>query len=81
MLEFTDISGPGAVSYTHLDVYKRQDNDTVLYTSQDIHYNEKLMYFGVDVTGQNEIRVEVSLVTDNEWDDPIILIDGLSLYK
>ena len=57
------------------------DNDTVLYTSQDIHYNEKLMYFGVDVTGQNEIRVEVSLVTDNEWDDPIILIDGLSLYK
>jgi hypothetical protein len=25
--------------------------------------------------------VEVSLVTDNEWDDPIILIDGLSLYK
>ena len=48
------------------------------YTSQDIHYNEKLMHFGVDVTGQNEIRVEVSLVTDNEWDDPIILIDGLS---
>ena len=39
------------------------------------------MHFGVDVTGQNEIRVEVSLVTDNEWDDPIILIDGLSLYK
>ena len=57
------------------------DNDTVLYTSQDIHYNEKLMHFGVDVTGQNEIRVEVSLVTDNEWDDPIILIDSLSLYK
>ena len=42
------------------------DNDTVLYTSQDIHYNEKLMHFGVDVTGQeNGIRVEVSLVTDN----------------
>ena len=57
------------------------DNDTVLYTSQDIHYNEKLIHFGVDVTGQNAIRVEVSLVTDNEWDDPIILMDGLSLYK
>lgn len=57
------------------------DNDTVLYTSQDIHYNEKIMYFGVDVTGQNEVRVEVSLITDNFYDDPIILIDGLSLYK
>ena len=57
------------------------DEDQVLYTSQDIHYNEKLIHFGVDVTGQNAIRVEVSLVTDNEWDDPIILMDGLSLYK
>lgn len=57
------------------------DNDTVLYTSQDIHYNEKIMYFGVDVSGQNQIRVELSLVTDNFYDDPIILMDGLALYK
>ena len=57
------------------------DNDVVLYTSPDIHYNEKIMYFGADVSGQNQVRVEVSLVTDNEWDDPIILMDKLSLYK
>ena len=57
------------------------DNDTVLYTSPDIHYNEKLIPFGVDVTGQNQIRVEVSLIKDNEYTDPIIMLDGLSLYK
>lgn len=57
------------------------DNDTVLYTSPDIHYNEKAIPFGVDVSGQNEVRVEVSLSTDNGWDEPIILMDGLSLYK
>lgn len=57
------------------------DNDQVLYTSKDIHYNEKAFYFGVDVTGQNQVRVEVSLTVDNDWDEPVILIDGLSLYK
>lgn len=57
------------------------DNDVVLYTSPDIHYNEKNVHFGADVSGQNQIRVEVSLVTDNEWDEPIILIDKLALYK
>lgn len=57
------------------------DNDTVLYSSPDIHYNEKNVYFGVDVSDQNQIRVEVSLIKDNEWDDPIILLDKLALYK
>ena len=57
------------------------DEDQVLYTSQDIHHNEKNVYFGVDVSGQKQIRVEVSLIKDNEWDDPVILFDGLSLYK
>ena len=57
------------------------DDDQVLYTSPDIHYNEKNVYFGVDVSGQKQIRVEVSLLKDNEWDDPVILFDGLSLYK
>ena len=57
------------------------DNDQVLYTSKDIHYNEKAFYFGADVTGQNQIRVEVSLTVDNDWDEPVILMDGLSLYK
>lgn len=57
------------------------DNDQVLYTSPDIHYNEKTIYFGVDVTGQNQVRAEISLTVDNDWSDPIILFDGLSLYK
>lgn len=57
------------------------DNNVVLYTSPDIHYNEKTTYFGVDVSGQNQIRVEVSLVTDNHWDEPILLMDNLALYK
>ena len=57
------------------------DEDQILYTSQDIHHNEKNVYFGVDVSGQKQIRVEVSLIKDNEWDDPVILFDGLSLYK
>ena len=57
------------------------DDDQILYTSPDIHYNEKNIYFGVDVSGQKQIRVEVSLLKDNEWDDPVILFDGLSLYK
>lgn len=57
------------------------DNDTVLYTSPDIHYNEKTIYFGADVSGQNTVRVEVSLVTDNFYDDPVILMDGLAVYK
>ena len=57
------------------------DNDTVLYTSPDIHYNEKNLYFGVDVSGQSQIRVELSLVKDNEWDEPVILLDKLALYK
>ena len=57
------------------------DEDQILYTSQDIHHNEKNVYFGVDVSGQKQIRVEVSLLKDNEWDDPVILFDGLSLYK
>lgn len=57
------------------------DNDEVLYTSQDIHYNEKVMQFGVDISGQNQIRVEISLVTDNYYSDPIILMDKLAVYK
>ena len=57
------------------------DNDQILYTSPDIHYSEKTIYFGVDVTGQNQVRVEVSLVKDNEWDDPVIMFDGLALYR
>lgn len=57
------------------------DDNAVLYTSPDIHYNEKTMYFGVDVTGQKQIRVEVSLIADNHWDEPIILMDNLALYK
>lgn len=57
------------------------DDDKVLYTSPDIHYNEKTVYFGVDVSGQNQVRVEVSLITDNGYTDPIILMDGLALYK
>lgn len=57
------------------------DNDTVLYTSPDIHYNENEFCFGVDVSGQNQIRVELSLVNNNDWDDPVILMDNLSLYK
>ena len=50
------------------------DEDQVLYTSQDIHHNEKNVYFGVDVSGQKQIRVEVSLIKDNEWDDPVIYL-------
>lgn len=57
------------------------DNDTVLYTSPDIHYNEKTIYFGADITGQDTVRVEVSLVTDNFYDNPVILMDGLAVYK
>lgn len=57
------------------------DNDQVLYTSGDIHYNEKVTYFGVDVSGQNQVRVEVSLSKDNDYDDPVILLNGLTLYK
>lgn len=57
------------------------DNDQVLYTSSDIHHNEKVTYFGVDVSGQNQIRVEVSLSKDNGYDDPVILFNGLALYK
>lgn len=57
------------------------DNDQVLYTSPDIHHNEKIVHFGVDVSGQNQVRAEVSLITDNQWDEPVILMDGLSLYK
>lgn len=57
------------------------DNDQVLYTSRDIHYNEKIQPFGVDVTGQQQLRIEVSMITENFYDDPIILFDKLSLYK
>ena len=57
------------------------DNDTVLYSSQDIHYNEKIMHFGVDVSGRNQVRVEISLITDTFYDDPIILVNNLALYK
>ncbi|MGN0373057.1 MAG: NPCBM/NEW2 domain-containing protein [Enterocloster sp.] len=57
------------------------DENQVLYTSPDIHYNEKAMTFGVDISGQNQIRVEVSLVKDNEWDDPVILLKDLALYR
>lgn len=57
------------------------DNDTVLYTSQDIHYDEKPISFAADVTGQTQIRVKFTLAKDNNWDKPILLIDNLSLYK
>lgn len=57
------------------------DDGQVLYTSPDIHYNEKNKTFGVDISGQNTIRVEVSLVKDNGWDEPQIFFDGLALYK
>lgn len=57
------------------------DNDQVLYTSPDIHYDEKPIPFAVDVTGHTQIRVEFSLVKDNNWDKPVLLIDSLSLYK
>ncbi len=57
------------------------DNDQVLYTSPDIHYNEKNNVFGVDVSGQSAVRVEVSLAVDNNWDEPQLLFDGLALYK
>ena len=50
-------------------------------SSPDIHYNEKTIYFGADITGQDTVRVEVSLVTDNFYDDPVILMDGLAVYK
>lgn len=57
------------------------DNDQVLYTSPDIHYDELPITFAVDVEGQNQVRVEFSLVKDNGWDDPVILINNLALYK
>lgn len=57
------------------------DNDQVLYTSPDIHYNEKPIPFAVDVSGQNRVKVEFSLVKDNEWDVPVLLIKQLCLYK
>ena len=57
------------------------DDSKVLYESPYIHYNEKISYFGVDVTGQNKVRVEIVPEKSGQWDQPIILIDGLSLYK
>ena len=57
------------------------DNDQVLYTSQDIHYNEKPIPFAVDVTGQTEVEVKFELTIDNHWDTPVLLIDQLSLYR
>ena len=58
-------------------MYKRQ----VLYTSPDIHYDELPVSFAVDVEGQNQVRVEFSLVKDNGWDDPVILINNLAFYR
>ncbi len=57
------------------------DDSKVLYETPYIHYNEKVSYFGVDVTGQNKVRVELVPEKSGQWDQPIILIDGLSLYK
>ena len=56
------------------------DNDQVLYTSQDIHYNEKPLSFAVDVSSQTQVKVEFSLTIDNEWDIPVLLVNQLSLY-
>ena len=56
------------------------DNDQVLYTSQDIHYNEKPLSFAVDVSGQTQVKVEFSLTIDNNWDVPVLLVNQLSLY-
>lgn len=57
------------------------DEGKVLYSSPDIHYDEKPIPFAVDVTGQNEIKVEFSLVKDNGWDTPTLMINQLSLYQ
>ena len=54
------------------------DNDQVLYTSQDIHYNEKPLSFAVDVSSQTQVKVEFSLTIDNEWDIPVLLVNQLS---
>ena len=39
------------------------DEDQVLYTSQDIHHNEKNVYFGVDVSGQKQIHLDIHVKT------------------
>lgn len=57
------------------------DNDEQLYETQYIHYNEKKVYFGVDVTGQNQVRAQIVPEKKNTWDQPIILIDELAVYK
>ncbi len=56
------------------------DDDQLLYTSPDIHYNEKPISFAVDVSGQNQVKVEFSLTVDNDWDIPVLLVNQLSLY-
>lgn len=57
------------------------DEDQVLYTSPDIHYNEQPITFAVDVSGQNQLKVEFSLVKDNQWDEPVLLLKDLCLYQ
>lgn len=57
------------------------DNDQVLYTSPDIHYNENPYTFAVDVSGQNQVRVEFTLTKDDNWSQPVILFDNLALYQ
>lgn len=37
--------------------------------------------FAVDVSGQNQLRVEFSLTKDDNWSEPVLLIKGLTLYQ
>ena len=57
------------------------DNDQQLYETAYFQYSEKKIYFGVDVTGQNKVRVQVVVEQERGWDEPVVLIDGLALYK
>lgn len=57
------------------------DDDQVLYTSADIHYDAQPITFAVDVSGQNQLRVEFSLTKDDNWSEPVLLIKGLTLYQ
>lgn len=57
------------------------DDEQVLYETEYFQYSQKKMYFGVDVTGQSKVRVQLVIEKDHGWDVPIVLIDGLALYK
>lgn len=57
------------------------DNNQVLYSSPDIHHNEKPIPFAVDVDGQNSVRVEFSYVTGDPLKKPAMLFKNLRLYR